>query len=103
MAWNVVSIVTRRAWMARVHPRHEADVLGNLSNGRETLDCLVEDVSFGGARVWTAEQLSVGERLQLSIATFGFSAPVTVVWSSPDGAGLAFEVQHRSLAGLKQI
>ena len=91
MSSDVVSIVTGRRWAPRADPRHEMEAIGNLTNGaRESIGCLVEDVSHGGAKVCAAEQVLVGEQLRLSIPEFNFVAPVTVVWATVEAAGLAF-------------
>jgi hypothetical protein len=47
---NIVSIITRRPWKPRAHPRYEAEALGSLvMPGRPAIPFLVEDISLGGA------------------------------------------------------
>jgi hypothetical protein len=88
---HIISIVTRRAWISRAVPRLETDVLGRLTNDNEmSIGCLVEDISLCGARVCAAERLLAGEQLWLSVPEFEIALLATVVWSTPEGAGLAF-------------
>ena len=82
MSSDVVSIVTGRRWAPRADPRHEMEAIGNLTNSaRQSIGCLVEDISHGGAKICAAEQVLAGEQLRLSIPEFNFVAPVTLVWA----------------------
>jgi hypothetical protein len=91
MTSNVISIATRGLWTVRADARQVAEVLGTITNSAgDTVGCLVDDVSLGGARICAAERLCLGERLRLSIPEFEFSAPVAVVWSTDEASGLAF-------------
>jgi hypothetical protein len=91
MIAKIISMAAFRARDRRAARRHEADVLGHLSNDAdESIGCLVMDISAGGAKVCAAEQLSPGETLLLSIPEFQFNADVVVVWATTDAAGLAF-------------
>ena len=60
------------------------------SGASQSIGCLVEDISIGGAKVCAAERVLAGEQLRLSIPEFNFVAPVTVVWATVEAAGLAF-------------
>ncbi len=91
MPAKVVSIITRRTWIARADTRDETHMLGTLQDAAgENVDCLVENMSLGGARVCAEERLVVGESLRLSIPEFAFTGPVRVIWETSEAAGLAF-------------
>jgi hypothetical protein len=91
MSNNVISIVTRRAWIARADPRHEADVLGNLTDAAGgTIGCLVENISVGGAKVSATERLMATQCLHLIIPEYKLAAPVRVIWAGDDDSGVAF-------------
>ena len=95
MPKNVVSIVTRRTWIARAHPRLETHVHGTLNYAEaEAFGCFMEDVSLGGAKLCPVERLLVDDIYQLSIPKFDFVAPIRVIWTSEDFYGVAFCVER---------
>ena len=97
MSLNVISIATRRVWIARADPRFDADVLGNLTDAAgATIGCLVEDISVGGAKVCATERLGVVDVLKLTIPEYKFTAPVRVIWTSDDDSGVAFSYGPKS-------
>jgi hypothetical protein len=92
MKSNLFSFATGRVWTERAHARHSIEGIGTLTRitGPGSLDCLVEDVSLGGARVYPTEQVMIGQRFRLSIRRFNFTAPIKVVWATQDGVGVMF-------------
>jgi hypothetical protein len=87
---NVVSLVTRRAWMERAHARRDTEVFGVLSAGTVAISCLVEDISVGGARVCAENSVVIGDFLRLSVPELNFTAQVKVVWVTTEAAGVSF-------------
>jgi hypothetical protein len=97
MSIKIISIATRRAWIARADPRFAADVLGNLTDAAgATIGCLVEDISVGGAKVSATERLLAFDLLKLTIPEYELTAPVRVIWTGDDNSGVAFSYGPKS-------
>ena len=76
----------------RAHPRVEARLKGRLLSldGHCNYNCLVADVSEGGARVRTADTYTIPARVFLFLAKSGDIFECDVKWRRDGEVGLAF-------------
>ncbi len=72
--------------------RHRTLKRGQLvvSDGRSTVDCVIRDVSIGGARVAVEGQFLVPDRMELFIPDSDRRRPVEKRWQRDDELGLMF-------------
>ncbi len=76
----------------RQHIRHRTLKRGQLvvSDGSSTVDCIIRDVSMGGARVAVEGQFLVPDRMELFIPDGDRRRPVEKRWQRDDQLGLMF-------------
>ncbi len=73
------------------HRRISTRLLGEIHGcGRTPVPCVVQNLSFGGARIVPESAVYNVPTLALSIPQFGFSMPVTMAWKRAGHCGLAF-------------
>lgn len=83
----------------RKHPRHKSLLQGRLAfnNGRSSIDCIIRDVSEGGARLAFSSPVALPEIADLEIPSKHESHPVHVRWGNGDEYGVTF-IRHASAA-----
>ena len=75
----------------RAEPRQHVWKEGKvLLNDRVSLDCIVQDLSTGGARIALARPVSLPRDLRLCIVSADLTMPVACVWQRQLHAGLRF-------------
>jgi hypothetical protein len=76
----------------RKHPRHKSLLQGRLAfnNGRSSIDCLIRDMSDGGARLSFASPVTLPEVAELQIPSKHENHPVHVRWGNGDEYGVTF-------------
>ena len=75
----------------RAEPRQQVWKEGKvLLNDRVALDCIVQDLSTGGARIALARPVSLPRDLRLRIVSADLTMPVACVWQRQLHAGLRF-------------
>ena len=60
------------------------------NTGQSTLDCLVRDISLGGARLKVENGLAVPASFELLLTTENTCVPAQVVWRKPNEVGVRF-------------
>jgi hypothetical protein len=76
----------------RREPRHRTLQTGRLVfNGAcSTFDCLIRDMSDGGARLRFGEMLALPDAFELMICVKGVRLPARLAWWRGTEAGVAF-------------
>ncbi|HLX18021.1 MAG TPA: PilZ domain-containing protein [Bradyrhizobium sp.] len=76
----------------RVAPRHRVLKHGTLTfSGTGVVECLVRNISSGGARLDVANPLSLPASFMLFIKTDRFTRRCHPVWCSDNRIGVAFD------------
>ena len=68
-----------------------------LGHGAQRFDCVVADLSLGGARVHLAEPIANGERVSLALDRLG-TLRAEVVWQEGHSIGLRFVDEPQKIA-----
>lgn len=63
------------------------------NHGHSTIDCVVRDMSLGGARLKVENGLAVPATFDLLLVSEGTRVPVEVVWRKPREVGIRFAVR----------
>lgn len=76
----------------RAHPRHAAHLDGKLilANGARTLDCVILEISEGGARVSVGVEMDLPEKVYLWQSAIDTVFDCEVRWREAKYAGLRF-------------
>lgn len=69
-----------------------------FNNRSSVIDCVVWDLSSGGARITFDFPISIPDRFELEIPKRNISAPVRIVWSDTKEHGVAFLTGHQDTA-----
>jgi len=69
-------------------------------NGSQTTDCLIRDLSEGGAKIQVADVHRIPSELVLSFGDGRGSRPCFVRWRRGDALGIEFTDVKKGLAGL---
>jgi hypothetical protein len=68
-----------------------------FNNGRESLSCVIRDISYEGARIVIFDAISVPDEVELHIPERNRHMHATVRWRHDKKIGLTFsEVRHAS-------
>ena len=92
---NVPALNDRRARRLRFL----VDLAGCITLGRERIDCVLIDISQGGARIRTDAPLELGQNIQIAVKGHGILTG-TVLWTKNGDAGIGFlgKLAYRELA-----
>lgn len=60
------------------------------NGGNSTIDCLVRDISLGGARLKVENSLTVPGSFELLLVSEDARVPAQVVWRRPNEVGIRF-------------
>ena len=74
----------------REHDRTGVALAARVSSSSPTVDCMVLNITLGGAKLRIDEPLSAGQELVLGIESFG-QFPGRVRWRSGDELGMKFD------------
>ena len=89
-------LATERGMTYRAHPRYETDCPGKLHVGDRTVDCVVLNISVGGAKIRVAGPVDTASTVRLRIERIGvFSG--RVVWHKGTTMGIQFHDQLREI------
>ncbi|HEX2255495.1 MAG TPA: PilZ domain-containing protein [Afifellaceae bacterium] len=66
----------------------EAKIVTN--HGHSTIDCILRDISTGGARLKVENGLAVPGRFDLLLVSENTRLPAQVVWRKPNEVGVCF-------------
>ncbi len=81
---------------SRAHPRYEIFCLGEFSIGDQTVDCMVLNISVGGAKISVGGPIDDASQVRLRIERIGAFAG-RVVWRDGTTMGIAFHDQLRDI------
>jgi len=70
-----------------------------LARGAKRFDCVVVDLSLGGARIHLAQPVAEGEQVTLMLDRFG-ALRAEVVWQEEQSIGLRFIDDPKAVAGM---
>ena len=68
-----------------------------LAHGAKRYDCVVVDLSLGGARIYLAQPLGKGERVTLTLDRLG-ALRAEIVWQEGHSIGLCFVDEPQKIA-----
>jgi Tfp pilus assembly protein PilZ len=79
----------------RRQTRHEVSIPTKLVVNGTSNDCMMLNLSLGGAQIAANAKYAMGQRVQIAfhVPTMGDAIEVggTVRWSNPDGVGIQFD------------
>jgi len=61
-----------------------------FNNGRNSVDCLIRDISYEGARIIFSDPVNIPDVVQLNIPDKKRTVPASVQWRHGNKIGLAF-------------
>ncbi len=92
-------LATEKGRTYRAHPRYETFCPGEFSIGDRTVDCVVLNISVGGAKIRVTGPVDTASTVRLRIEPFGeFSG--RVVWHNGTTMGIQF---HDQLCEIESI
>ncbi len=91
----MTELATDKSAEDRKEPRQRTYLGGKLVYGDYfSLDCVVRDITDGGARVQISGEQAVPDQLYLVDLRSGIAYEARVIWRRYPQVGLAFEHQH---------
>jgi len=89
-------LATERGRTYRAHPRYETFYPGEFSIGDQIVDCVVLNISAGGAKLSVSEPIGDASQVRLRIERIGDFAG-RLVWRDGTTMGIAFHDQLRDI------
>jgi hypothetical protein len=85
-------LATDKGRTYRAHPRYEIFCLGEFSVGDQTVDCVVLNISVGGAKLRISEPIGDASQVRLRVERIGDFAG-RLAWRDGTTMGIAFHDQ----------
>ena len=82
--------------LKRTHERTRTLIPAQITRSGRVLDCVVRDLSAGGARLRVADGGAVPQEFELFLKQTGEYRPARVRWRRPTEVGIAFMHERRS-------
>ena len=79
------------------HPRHSAATLGHwqyaqiVRAGSEPVECVIENISWGGARLRVNNATTFPDKFDLIVESYGLYQPCAVIWKNNGRIGVSFQ------------
>jgi hypothetical protein len=89
-------LATEKGRTYRAHPRYETFYPGEFSIGDQSVDCVVLNISVGGAKLRVSEPIGDASQVRLRIDRVGDIAG-RLVWRDGTTMGIAFHDQLRDI------